>query len=238
MSSDAPSTVPLCPACNAKLLPGEATCWLCDAAVTAGDDAPASTPQSAAPLPPTTLRPATSFSLSTLLMFMTLVAVVCGVFSIAPGVGAVMAIVLLPVLAHTAISARREAAMGYNLGAGDRVMLFFSSLALIAATGIAASIAFGISCTAGFWASTAAGDVLGARGLDSLDWGFYVGATLGTIAAAYVGYKVMIAMSRKPVLGHEGMPSLSRGDKFALAIAVLLAVIGGVAACLHVVSEL
>lgn len=233
MQPAVPSTVAHCNACHAQLKPSETRCWLCGAAVPTSAEAIATTQRAVAPSP-TTARRATSFSLSTLMMFMTLMAVVCGVFSIAPGVGAVMAIVLLPVLAYTVISARREAAMGYTLAPGDRVMLFFGSLALVAATGVAASIAFGASCFAGFYAGAAAGTVLGAQGYDGVVWGLFAGMGLGAIAAAYVGYRVMIAMSRKSVLGHQLPPALSRGHKIIFAVAVLLAVIGAIAACIYV----
>jgi hypothetical protein len=123
--------------------------------------------------------------------------------------------------------------MGYNLSPGERIILFFGSLGLVVVSGVAAAIAFGATCFAAFFAGAAAGDVLGAQSYEGFMWGAYVGMGLGVIAAAYVGYRSMIAMSRNSALRHEGAPSLSRGDKLVLAGAMLLAAIGAIAVCLY-----
>src|SRR5690242_3571833 len=106
MPADALPKVMHCHACQARLHSGAEKCWLCGAAVAAdaGD-----TIANVSPVAPPTAasRPATSFSLATLMLFVTLVAIVCGVFSLAPGLGAIMGLVLLPVMTHTVISVRR-----------------------------------------------------------------------------------------------------------------------------------
>jgi hypothetical protein len=235
MPADVSSKVPLCHACQAQLKIGDAKCWLCGAPAVFDVNAPVATNRPA-DSPMTTSRGVASFSLSTLMMFVTLVAVVCGVFSIAPGVGAALALVLMPVLTHMVIAARREEAMGYTLRPGERFILFFGSLGLVVVAGVAASITFGISCFAGFFAGAAAGDAFGAKGYDGIAWGAFVGMGLGAIAAAYVGYKAMIAMSRNSALRHEDTPPLSRGNKLILAAAMLLAVIGAVVFCVWYVN--
>jgi hypothetical protein len=235
MPADASSNVPHCQACQAQLKIGDAKCWLCGAPVVFDVNAPVVTNRPAGP-PMTTGHRLASFSMATLMMFVTLVAVVCGVFSIAPGVGAALALVLMPVLTHMVIATRREEAMGYTLRPGERFILFFGSLGLVVVAGVAASITFGISCFAGFFAGAAAGDAFGAKGYDSIAWGAFIGMGLGAIAAAYVGYKAMITMSRSSALRHEGAPPLSRGNKVILAAAMLLAVIGAAVFCVWCVN--
>jgi hypothetical protein len=227
MPPDASSKVPLCHVCHARLRMGDKKCWLCGASVTSDIGAVVATPPAVAPYL-TKHGPVASFSMATLMMFVTLVAVVCGVFSIAPGIGVALALVLLPVLAHTAISAHREEALGHSLGPGERIVLFFGSLGLVVVAGVAASIAFGVTCFAGFFAGAAAGDVLGTKGYDSLGWGAVTGIGLGVIAGAFVGYRAIIALSQNSTSRRDGMPALSRGSKLVLAAAMLLAAIGAV----------
>src|SRR3954466_7410718 len=104
MRPDASSNVPHCHACHARLKIGDDRCWLCGAPVAEAFDPTVAT-NPAAEQPPSMGSPVASFSMATMMMFVTLVAIVCGVFSLAPGVGVALALVLLPVLAHTAIAA-------------------------------------------------------------------------------------------------------------------------------------
>jgi hypothetical protein len=232
MPPEASSKVPLCHACHAQLKIGDDRCWLCGAAVTT-EVAAAAVTEPVAARPPSIGSPVASFSMATLMMFVTLVAVVCGVFSIAPGVGAALALVLLPVLAHTAIAARREEATGHSLRPGERITLFFASLGLVVVSGVAASIAFGVTCVGGFFGGAALGEAMGAKGYDSIGWGAVVGIGFGAIGGAFVGYRALIALSRNSMWRREGMPSLSRGSKIVLAATFLLAVIGAVVLCLY-----
>ncbi len=227
MPPDSSSKVSRCATCHAALLPGAERCWLCGAPMASGIDAAAAT-DPANGSSRSKVGPVASFSLATLMMFVTLVAVVCGVFSIAPGVGVAMALVLLPVLAHTAISARGAEALGHSLSPGERIALFFGSLALVVVAGVAASIAFGITCFGGFFAGAAAGEALGARGYDSLGWGFAVGIGLGAIAGGYVGYRAMIALSQSSRWRRQETPALSRRSKLILAAAIVFAAIGAI----------
>jgi hypothetical protein len=224
MPTDASSKVPLCHACHAHLRTGDETCWLCGAAVTPDVNAAAAKSPSAAAYS-TKGSPGARFSLATLMMFMTLVAVVCGLISIAPGIGIALAVILLPVLAHTGISVRSEQAKGHSLRPGDQVGLFFGSLSLIVVAGVAASIAFGVTCFGGFFAGAAAGEALGARGYDPIGWGAVAGIGLGAIAAAFVGYRAMVGLSR-----YRGNQALSRRSKLILAATFVVAAFGAVVA--------
>src|SRR5262245_21592070 len=128
-----------CAACHA-LLPARATrCWLCSADVDAQGN---TVPLAAALAPfsrPSHAVPSGSFSLASLMLFMTLAAIVCGVFSIAPGVGAVLTLVLIPVVTHTAILARKERGAGNPLGIRGKLSLFLTSLVIVFVAGMASA---------------------------------------------------------------------------------------------------
>lgn len=205
-----------CPHCRASRRPGDTRCWLCGAIVERNGHTPLTDEPNRVPI-----ASSGGFSLATLMMFMTLVAVVCGLIGIAPGIGIALAAILLPGLAHTAISVRGEQAKGRSLTSGDQVVMFFGSLSLVVVAGVAASIAFGITCYSGFFAGAATGEALGARGDDAIGWGAVAGLGLGTIAAAFVGYRAMVWLSRR-----RGQQPLSRRSKIILAITFALAVIG------------
>jgi hypothetical protein len=227
--SDASSKAPHCHACKAELLIGQDRCWLCGAAIGSGSEATPSNRPAATSFS-TSGRPV-RFSLATLMMLMTLAAIVCGVYSIAPGIGMIMALVLLPVMTLAVISVRRVESLGNSLGHEDRIMMFFGSLSLVVVAGIAASIAFGITCFAGFFTGAIAGEALGARGYEGLGWGLAAGLGLGAIGGTYVGYRALVYMSRKSKWRREEMPPLSARSKLILAAAILLAIIGAIVTC-------
>jgi hypothetical protein len=229
MPSDAISNVPHCHVCKAELQIGQDRCWLCGAARGSGSDATPSTQHAAASF--STNSPPVRFSLATLMMFMTLVAIVCGVYSIAPGIGIIMGLALLPVMTHAVISVRRAEAMGNRLGNEDRIMMFFGSLSLVVVAGVAASIAFGVTCFAGFFTGAIAGEALGASGYAGLGWGLAAGLGLGAIAGAYVGYRALIYLSGKSKWRLEEMPPLSLRSKLILGAAILLAIVGAIVTC-------
>jgi len=149
------------------------------------------------------------------------VAIICGVFSIVPGIGVAMALVMLPALTHTAILVRGEAKSGHLLGAGEKIMLFVGSLMLVAMAGVAAAIAFGVTCFVSFWPASAVGDALGTGQYPGLAWGFTVGIGLGGIVAAYVAYRLLVMLSRS-----KGRDALSRRSKMILAAAIVLTIVG------------
>ena len=69
-----------CPRCGAVLHPGASVCWLCFAPIPPLADRPSQDLQTVHP-------PTSSFSLASLMMFVTLVAVVLGIFTIWLGSG-------------------------------------------------------------------------------------------------------------------------------------------------------
>ena len=83
MPADSPWSTPLrCPRCDAVLRVGAERCWLCEAEMqpVAADGAEVP-PAASHAAPPERVG---TYSLASLMMFVTLVAVVCGTFTIAP----------------------------------------------------------------------------------------------------------------------------------------------------------
>ena len=96
--------------------------------------------------------PAASYSLASLLMFVTLASVVLGVSTIAPGIGIPLGIILLVVWLRTAAVARRRRQRGLAVTRAEKVQLFLASfgvsLALIAVTCVAGCAAYFAACFA------------------------------------------------------------------------------------------
>jgi hypothetical protein len=139
-------------------------------------------------------EPLGSFSLASLMMFVTLASVVLGVSTIAPGVGIPLGILALLATVRTAVLVRRQMRLGHQPNAGERAILFAASLGVVILAGIAAAIAFSALCFGGFFAGVGAarpedyGSALG---------GAVVGGIIGAPLAAWVFYRIMKAFSPK-----------------------------------------
>ena len=116
----------LCPMCGAELRQGDARCWLCGHAL----DRPTSIV--VPPLPAGTAPPAVgrtdSFSLETLMLVVTLIAICLGVFVQAPGLGILLCILALPAFVRTLLVVRRRGQLSRGVPLGQRIALFLGSL--------------------------------------------------------------------------------------------------------------
>jgi hypothetical protein len=131
-----------CTQCGAVMRPDAARCWLCGAAIdTHATKATASAERT---------ETAGGFSLASLMMFVTLVCVVLGVSTIAPGIGIPFGIIMLVAWLRTAAVARRRAAHGFAVNRLERLQLFISSagtaIALLALTCVAGCAALVAAC--------------------------------------------------------------------------------------------
>jgi hypothetical protein len=134
MSSPPPDDGNPCPDCGASL-PGEANyCWLCGKALQEGGAGAAG---SAGPVE---RRAAYQFSLSSLLLIITLVAVLLGVFRIAPGVALALAFLTAPALVKTCIAVARRKARGQRVAPLAKLGIFAGSLGIVIVV-VAATIA-------------------------------------------------------------------------------------------------
>lgn len=131
-----------CARCGAAMRADTARCWLCGAAI-------ASHPTSATPSAERK-ESAGRFSLASLMMFVTLLCVVLGLFTIAPGIGVPFGLIMLVAWMRTAAVARRRAEHGFAVTRAERLQLFISSVstavALLAVTGVAGCAALVAAC--------------------------------------------------------------------------------------------
>jgi hypothetical protein len=147
-----PSTTELsCSSCGAKLPSGATTCWLCNTPVdlisNQGWPSRAETTrasQSAA------IEQAGGFSLASLMMFVTLVCVVLGVFTIARGLGVPLAVVAFFTWLRTVSVAKSRALKGSSLPLSETILIFVRSVVFIflilGLIGVAAVAAFATFC--------------------------------------------------------------------------------------------
>lgn len=134
-----------CPDCAAPLKSGELECWLCRRANQASDS-----PSS--PLAGVERKSAGQFSLATVFLIITLIAVCLGTLRLAPGVGVLLMIVAAPALIRTCIVGVKEKRGGHSLSIGEKLIAFLASSAIVVLVGVAGLIAFQIAC----WGSCAA----------------------------------------------------------------------------------
>jgi hypothetical protein len=181
-----------CPACGAAIERQWTHCWLCGNDFIRTPDglkiAPGSeTFQTAARRP--LHSHSASFSLQSVMLVVTLAALVLGTFSVAPGLGIFLAIVSVPALIRTAIVLRKRESVGPPADAKGRALMFAASLAVVTLAGVAASIAFGIVCTASGLVA------LGASQTGPPEWVIAVPFLLGGAVGLYVFYRVMRTFS-------------------------------------------
>ena len=139
-----------CPECGVLLNPGDANCWLCHA------------------LPPTLVaadvvrraglgelddtHAATGgrfqFGLSSILLFVTLFAILCSIIKMSPGLGIPLAILAAPALLRTCVVALRQSARGKSMSAGEKTQLFVLSIFMVFLVAVAAIIAFCVAAAA------------------------------------------------------------------------------------------
>ncbi len=128
-----------CIKCGAQHPREMKTCWLCGALTTLDSHKL----QAANPVRPAPER--FSFSLSTLLLLMTLAAVCFGLLAEAPGLGVPLCVLLVPVLIRTAMVVRRREAAGVPVSRAEKIGLMATSLGV--ATVVAVVVAVAAFCS-------------------------------------------------------------------------------------------
>ena len=223
MTHDSPICDEYCIRCGTRLVPESTTCWLCYSEVESQTDKSGAAGEGATPktarvdAKPERLG---SYSLASLMMFVTLVAVVCGTLTIAPGLGILLAIVAALAFVRTAILVHRHSVVGHHPSAVERAILFAGSMAIVIVTGIAATTAFWATCSGGFLVGLAAGEIAEKQSYLWLWVSLGVGGILGTLVALYVGYRVFTLLSKS----QRGI-RLSRRNKLVLAVVLVLAIV-------------
>lgn len=178
-----------CPQCGAMLAAKADSCWLCQGRATfAGVDA--LRPDPVQPPPIVEPRAAYQFGISTLLLIMTLFAVLCGVLSMSPGLGIVLAIVATPALVRTGMTAVRRKVRGRPMTVPEKLGTFAGSVGVVMIIGVGAGAAFLATCFTGL-VGGAATTSLWNEGYTPMILGLITGVVLGGIAGLYAGYRLI-----------------------------------------------
>lgn len=166
-----------CSRCGASLPADAPLCWLCFAPMERkpGDSRDAQSVLKSQPADSMLQEhTASGFSLASLMMFVTLLCVVLGVSTIAPGIGIPLGIVLLVVWLRTAAVARRRMARGLTVTRSEKLHLFLESIAttlgLLAVICLAGCAAFFAACFACVMAWTGSEAVVGEQAAYAFAW--------------------------------------------------------------------
>jgi len=179
-----PPPAPECPECGAKIRDPRATrCWMCHEPLTATARAedrsnPFRLPQ------PTRDSPAWA-------VFGVLAILLCGGMMFeTPGVLLVLLIPLVPVLIRTVVLTARSREAGAPMTAGETLLAFFTSIGVVAVVGVAAGVAFLISC----FAVCLGGMAVAPGQYGPQDWWMYLALTVGGLIALVVFVLLMRAL--------------------------------------------
>jgi hypothetical protein len=115
-----------CPRCKAIFKGGPGYCWKCGVWIDIDDKGIASTASDRddASLPE---HAGFSYSISSLLLVTTLIAVCLALAAAAPGLGILLAVVSIPPFVRTILLVRRRKQQGKNVSAGAKVSLYLGS---------------------------------------------------------------------------------------------------------------
>jgi len=170
------ATPTFCPSCGAGTEPDRTHCWLCHAPL---DVVPAQAVPAVPPDPKLAAANPAQFSIATVLLVTTLVAVLLGVFRLNAGLGVMLLVLAVPALVRTASVARREKRHGQRITTGGKIGHFFLSLLIMYGVCTAATSAFTIA---------AMGTCLAALATSSASEGVATGvAIVGVILSLIVG---------------------------------------------------
>lgn len=143
-----------CSECGAEILwPQSAHCWLCGGTLRVKMGEEEAVPAIVLDGPPSDRRAAFQATISTVLLLLTLTAVLAGISVMAPGLGVFLAFFTLPalILSGTVLAGKKR--RGQQVGTVQRVGVFVHSLGLIIVvvigTAIAGAVALFIVCLAG-----------------------------------------------------------------------------------------
>ena len=91
---------------------------------------------------PMKLQAARTFSLESMLLTMTLVAVCVGVLMLAPGIGILLAVLSAPALVRTIGIRIRKKAVGQPLSSGEKLLAFLGSLVVVVTISVVSCVTF------------------------------------------------------------------------------------------------
>jgi hypothetical protein len=149
----------VCPRCEAKIPHDAARCWLCGMSLPVERVASASRDRTPEFVDEIEVVPdsAATFTLTSLFLLMTLIAVGMGLFVIAPGLGILLGMAAAPALIRTALVAHRRDQLGRETSPARKIALFVASVAVTVLMGIVVIVgAIGSFCIVCLTAGTEA----------------------------------------------------------------------------------
>lgn len=179
-----PNTPRRCPECGAENSATRRVCWLCGAPLTSQPVPAREENIYASPAIPEQ-ELSQSFSLSTLLLLVTLVSLGLGVATIAPGLAILLAILVVPALIRTSGIVGRRQQRGAPARAEEKIRFFLGSLGVVTAIGVAAWITFFVVCLGGGFGTLAL-----ARAPAQFPMALLIGVGGGALAAIAVFVKM------------------------------------------------
>ena len=145
MNEPQPNEERSCPECGATLSATSDSCWLCHSTV------PIVATVVAERAVPWEHRAAYQFSLATMMLTITLVAVLLGVFLMSPGIGILLAVVVAPAFLRTCIVMARRKARGQPVSLADKLGSFAASFAFSLGFVVFVGLAGAVAVVAAFF---------------------------------------------------------------------------------------
>jgi hypothetical protein len=188
-----------CPDCGAAIRREDALCWLCHRSLLVEAEAV----EAGSPFRPQAQPPRANpaqFSLETLMLVITLIAVCLGVIMAAPGLGILVAVVAAPALVRTLVAGYQERKAGRPMTLGEKLLTFLASTGVSLAVLVTGWTAFAAACLGSCF--VAVGLESAARGSGwwqgNADTIFFVlFAVSGTIGLATAGWIYWVLRPRR-----------------------------------------
>lgn len=167
-----------CPECGATDRLAAERCWMCGARLRE----PAGQAQS----PFAAEATSATFSLSSLFLVMTLVAVGAGVFAAAPGLGVLFLIVATPALVRTMVITSRQKSHGVATTPAEKFVAFLGSTGVVLLIFLSIGAALFTAC----WTACAGGAALSAAGEGATITGAIAGGVAGLALSGWVLWRI------------------------------------------------
>ena len=131
-----------CPNCGAARQAQESACWLC------GFEEQKETVPPWKPVPRAIPHNEGTFTITSMMLVITLIAICLGMGAVAPGLGILLGMLSLPAFIRTTLVVSRRQAAGRTIDSSSKVSLFLASLGTVIVAGIAAFVVFFGTCIA------------------------------------------------------------------------------------------
>jgi hypothetical protein len=186
MSASLPADA--CPECGAGRIPGQVQCWLCH-----GDLSPTASVARAAL--PAESPAGCQYSLASLLLLMTLAAILLSITSMNPGLGIFLAVLMVPACLRTAIVATLRRSRGKPMSLLAKVGTFSMTLGMAIIVMVVAGATFVVTFLAMCSATRSGSGWRGGPGQDIVFW-IPVLAALGVSALLILFFWWILRLGR------------------------------------------